>query len=171
VTPSIDSLVRFWRAGGALMPLLTLVSLGIWYLSLRLTVPLLLVRRRSLLTPWQPEVAANRLLPYERDLTILRALVACSPLLGLLGTVKGMIATFAVLGTRGTATMDVLSAGISEALITTHVGLVVAIPGLIGAHASATRLALLKRDIDIPTLRRPARDGDAVRPSRPEARG
>lgn len=81
---------------------------------------------------------------FERDLEILKAMVVAAPLLGLLGTVKGMIATFSVLSTRGTASMESLSAGISEALVTTQVGLVVALPGLIGAYAISRRLADLE---------------------------
>jgi biopolymer transport protein ExbB len=86
--------------------------------------------------------------PYEQQLSILRALVACSPLLGLLGTVKGMITTFIALGGRGVASMDMLSVGISEALITTQVGLVVAIPGLVGSHASARLIFYLRNALD-----------------------
>ena len=63
---------------------------------------------------------------FEREILILKAMVAAAPLLGLLGTVMGMIATFSVLSVRGTASMKLLSVGISEALVTTQVGLVVA---------------------------------------------
>ena len=86
--------------------------------------------------------------PFQHELTILKAMVAAAPLLGLLGTVKGMIATFSVLSTRGTASMELLSAGISEALVTTQVGLVVALPGLVGAYAISRRLAGLEAAFD-----------------------
>jgi biopolymer transport protein ExbB len=58
-------------------------------------------------------------------------LAAVSPLLGLLGTVTGMIATFDVITEFGTGNPKLLSGGISEALITTELGLVVAIPALL----------------------------------------
>ena len=90
----------------------------------------------------------SQLRPYEQHLNILRALVACSPLLGLLGTVKGMITTFLALGGRGVASMDMLSVGISEALITTQVGLIVAIPGLVSSHASARLIVQMKNALD-----------------------
>jgi len=68
----------------------------------------------------------------DRDVLLLSALTAAAPLLGLLGTVIGMIATFrAVSGQFGNTAVHV-SAGISQALITTQCGLVVAIPGLFG---------------------------------------
>ena len=85
---------------------------------------------------------------FARELGVLKAIVVAAPLLGLLGTVKGMIATFSVLSTRGTASMESLSAGISEALVTTQVGLVVALPGLIGAYVISRRLADLEGTLD-----------------------
>jgi len=59
---------------------------------------------------------------------------AVAPLLGLLGTVTGMIHTFEVITIFGTGNPSILSAGISEALITTKVGLAIAIPTLL-VHA------------------------------------
>ncbi|MDD2905714.1 MAG: MotA/TolQ/ExbB proton channel family protein [Sulfurimonas sp.] len=58
-------------------------------------------------------------------------LAAVAPLLGLLGTVTGMIATFDVITTHGTGDPKLLSGGISEALITTEFGLIVAVPLLL----------------------------------------
>lgn len=57
-------------------------------------------------------------------------LASVAPLLGLLGTVSGMITTFMVIATSGTGDARALASGISEALITTQTGLVVAVPGL-----------------------------------------
>ena len=54
-----------------------------------------------------------------------------APLLGLLGTVTGMISTFDIITEFGTGDPKLLSSGISIALVTTEVGLAVAIPGLI----------------------------------------
>lgn len=75
------------------------------------------------------EAYRNRI---DRDVLLLSAFTAAAPLLGLLGTVIGMIATFrAVSGQFGNTAVEV-SAGISQALVTTQCGLVVAIPGLFG---------------------------------------
>ena len=65
-----------------------------------------------------------------KNLRIIGALTSAAPLLGLLGTVSGMITTFNVMNIFGTGNAKAMSAGISEALITTQFGLVVAIIGL-----------------------------------------
>jgi biopolymer transport protein ExbB len=62
-------------------------------------------------------------------LSVIGVLAAMAPLLGLLGTVTGMIATFDVLAVFGTGNAKAMAGGISEALITTQTGLLVAIPG------------------------------------------
>ena len=102
---------------------------------------------------------------YEHDLKILKAMVVAAPLLGLLGTVRGMIATFSVLATRGAASVELLAGGISEALVTTQVGLVVALPGLVAAYAVGRRLAGLRSTFDrlgSHLLVSPAREGRAA---------
>jgi len=67
----------------------------------------------------------------ERYLNTLGTVAAISPLLGLLGTVIGMIKVFAAITSSGVGDPTVLAGGISEALITTAAGLSVAIPSLI----------------------------------------
>lgn len=67
----------------------------------------------------------------ERYLNTLGTIASISPLLGLLGTVIGMIKVFSVIVTAGVGDPGVLAGGISEALITTAAGLSVAIPSLI----------------------------------------
>jgi biopolymer transport protein ExbB len=63
-------------------------------------------------------------------LAIIGVLAAVAPLLGLLGTVTGMIGTFDILSVFGTGNAKGMAGGISEALVTTQTGLLVAIPGL-----------------------------------------
>ena len=65
-----------------------------------------------------------------RYLNALGTVASITPLLGLLGTVVGMIKVFAVITSEGTGDPSVLAGGISEALITTAAGLSVAIPAL-----------------------------------------
>ncbi|WDP93241.1 MAG: MotA/TolQ/ExbB proton channel family protein [Desulfobacter sp.] len=65
-----------------------------------------------------------------RSLALIGVLAAMAPLMGLLGTVTGMITTFDVLAVFGTGNAKAMAGGISESLITTQTGLVVAIPGL-----------------------------------------
>ncbi len=74
----------------------------------------------------------------ERLIPFIAVTAATAPLLGLLGTVTGMIKTFKIITEFGTGDAKSLSAGISEALITTEFGLFVAIPALI-VHALLLR--------------------------------
>ena len=76
----------------------------------------------------------------ERLIPIIAVTAATAPLLGLLGTVTGMINTFKLITIFGTGDARSLSSGISEALITTEFGLIVAIPALI-LHAVLSRRA------------------------------
>jgi len=66
-----------------------------------------------------------------RFLPSLQAIASIAPLLGLLGTVLGMIKTFIVIGQQGVGNAQALAGGISEALITTAAGLSVAIPTVV----------------------------------------
>ena len=76
----------------------------------------------------------------ERFLGVVAVTATVSPLLGLLGTVSGMITTFSMMTIFGSGDASVVSGGISEALVTTEMGLVVAIPALI-IHALLSRRA------------------------------
>lgn len=79
----------------------------------------------------------------ERFLPFLSITAASAPLLGLLGTVIGMINTFQLITIFGTGDAKSLSSGISEALMTTALGLIVAIPTLI-LHGALSRMAKRK---------------------------
>jgi biopolymer transport protein ExbB len=76
----------------------------------------------------------NKMLP------LIAVTAACAPLLGLLGTVTGIISTFKLITVFGSGDVKMLSAGISEALITTEYGLYVAIPSIL-AHSFLSRKA------------------------------
>ena len=77
------------------------------------------------------EVASHEIHEMERYLNALGTIAAVAPLMGLLGTVIGMIKVFAEIMAQGAGQAHLLAGGISEALITTAAGLVVAIPALI----------------------------------------
>ncbi|MDQ7008353.1 MAG: MotA/TolQ/ExbB proton channel family protein [Acidobacteriota bacterium] len=76
----------------------------------------------------------------QRFLWFIAICAAAAPLLGLLGTVTGIINTFKLITVYGTGDAKTLSSGISEALITTEFGLIVAIPSLL-FHAYLSRRA------------------------------
>lgn len=84
------------------------------------------------------EVASHEIHDLERYLNALGTIAAVAPLMGLLGTVIGMIGVFSEIVVAGTGQANVLAGGISEALVTTAAGLVVAIPALI-AHRTLQR--------------------------------
>jgi biopolymer transport protein ExbB len=77
------------------------------------------------------EAASHVIHDLERYLNTLGTIAAVAPLLGLLGTVVGMIRVFAEIMNQGTGNASALAGGISEALITTAAGLAVAIPALV----------------------------------------
>lgn len=76
------------------------------------------------------EVAGHVIHDMERFLNTLGSIAAISPLLGLLGTVIGMIKVFSAIVVHGSGDTAVLAGGISQALITTAAGLIIAIPSL-----------------------------------------
>jgi biopolymer transport protein ExbB len=76
----------------------------------------------------------------ERGLAFLSLTATTGPLMGLLGTVMGMIATFKLISSFGSGDPKLLAAGISEALIATATGMIVAIPALL-LHAFLSRKA------------------------------
>ena len=76
----------------------------------------------------------------ERYLDTLGTIAAITPLLGLLGTVIGMVKVFTAITAAGVGNPAVLAGGISEALITTAAGLTVAIPALIGYRYARNRV-------------------------------
>jgi len=83
---------------------------------------------RATLESVMQEAILRELPRVERGLSVLSVFGAVAPLLGLLGTVTGMIETFRVITLYGTGDPRLMSSGISEALITTELGLAVAIP-------------------------------------------
>lgn len=77
------------------------------------------------------EIRQSMLHNIERRLIFLTTLVAAAPLMGLLGTVIGMLGTFAAISSGGgSETAAKVAEGISEALITTQTGLFIALPGI-----------------------------------------
>jgi biopolymer transport protein ExbB len=79
------------------------------------------------------EVEAAKVPEVDRRLAFLNILVVSAPLFGLLGTVLGMLLTFKAIGIGGSSTSEVIAKGISEALVATQTGMMVAIPGLLMA--------------------------------------
>ncbi len=92
--------------------------------------------------------ARQEVVSLERGLLMLEIITGISPLLGLLGTVLGIFHVFNVIVASGIGEASILSGGISEALITTIVGLFIAIPCLIAHSYYSKRVDDLVLDIE-----------------------
>jgi biopolymer transport protein ExbB len=104
---------------------------------------------KELLEEHLQSVLLRQRLHFERRLPLLAVIATAAPLMGLLGTVVGMVKTFALITVFGTGNAGKLASGISEVLVATELGLVVAIPTLIAhgflAHRIQRNLSLLER--------------------------
>ena len=103
-----------------------------------------------------------------RRLGILETVAAVSPLLGLLGTVLGMIRVFATISMAGVGNPETLSSGISEAMVTTAAGLIIGIPALVAHNWLSGRADRIIFDLEfysskvLDTMRRRRIKNDAV---------
>lgn len=89
----------------------------------------------------------------DRFSSLIMVIAAVSPLIGLLGTVTGMIATFEVITEHGTGDPKLLSGGISVALVTTQLGLIVAVPTLLIGSILSGWSERIKNDMEKAALR------------------
>lgn len=94
------------------------------------------------------EVGRREAAELERMTAVLGTVAAIAPLLGLLGTVWGMILTFEVIQEQGVGVVSSLAGGISQALITTMAGLSVGIPALIAHRWVLARADLLVLELE-----------------------
>jgi len=131
---------EFWEitaAGGMLMIALFALAGSIYWLAFD-TLSQLPNRKveeaemlEGLRTPVDVSLFEKEQLEFFKNRkSLLQVLATTAPLLGLLGTVMGMLATFQGLNASSGNTLDLVAAGISEAMITTETGLVIAVPAL-----------------------------------------
>jgi len=99
------------------------------------------------------EVGRQEVAHLDRFIGALGLIAAISPLLGLLGTVIGMIEVFQVISVEGVGKADVLAGGISKALNTTAAGLSVAIPALVAYRLFEARVDRFVIEIEQHALR------------------
>lgn len=92
--------------------------------------------------------SSEALTAMESRMTWLATIGAVAPFVGLFGTVMGIVEAFHGLGTSGGATLRAVAPGISEALITTAAGLVVAVPAVMGYNQLTARLRELGSRLD-----------------------
>lgn len=143
----LESLRHLLETGGPLVGVILVVGLLIWALILerywylfsehpeRLRRYLAYWRDDTRLNAWQREkirtaMISDLTLGVRHHLSTIKTLIAVCPLLGLLGTVMGMINVFDVLAVMGTGNARAMAEGISQATFPTMAGMVVALSGL-----------------------------------------
>ena len=84
----------------------------------------------------------------EHGMNVIATIVALEPMLGLLGTVWGVLDAFAEMGTAGSANLATIAPSISAALVTTVVGLIVAIPGVIFFNIMNSKIRNITSDME-----------------------
>lgn len=94
------------------------------------------------------EITIKETSPYESRLNLLASVISISPMLGLLGTVTGMIRAFANISKYGTGDTAIVADGIAEALLTTAAGLMIAIPVIVVYNYLNRRLEKMENEID-----------------------
>ena len=94
------------------------------------------------------EITIKETSPYERRLNLLASVISISPMLGLLGTVTGMIRAFTNISKYGTGDAAIVADGIAEALLTTAAGLMIAIPVIVVYNYLNRRLEKMENEID-----------------------
>jgi len=105
-------------------------------------------RAKDELTTIAEEAAKIQLPKLEGYINAIGAIAAIAPLLGFLGTVTGMIQVFEALSVEGLGNPEVLSAGISQALLTTAFGLSIAIPSLAAYWYFKSRVEYLALELE-----------------------
>ena len=108
---------------------------------------------RSAMVDSVEQASAQVIHEMERYVNTLGTLAAVTPLLGLLGTVVGMIRVFSEIMLQGTGNANALAGGISEALITTAAGLSVAIPSFVFYRYFMRKVAVSYTHLTLPTKR------------------
>ncbi|WP_198244256.1 MotA/TolQ/ExbB proton channel family protein [methane-oxidizing endosymbiont of Gigantopelta aegis] len=143
----IELIREFLQAGGIILSVILWVSFLLWFLIIerllffKLDYP---KRYQQYLESWQQRhdkkspyaryfrryLISQAVVDMRKTMPIIKMLTAISPLLGLLGTVTGMIHVFDTMAITGNGNPRAMAAGISQATITTMAGMVIAIGGL-----------------------------------------
>lgn len=159
----INAIEQTLHEGGATLWALLMLAVAIYAILYKLWMMLAETQREVVAQTWIHSKRVDKALPWqqtapdrreiqrsyaameldqmariERRLPFVAVLVSTAPLIGLMGTVLGMLITFSGMAIGNAAPIDTVSTGISKALVTTQAGLVIAIP-------AAFLLGLLKR--------------------------
>lgn len=155
----MEQIVNFLDRGGAPLWLIALLFLLLWFAVIKQSFFYLVdyaVFRSDLINKSSKKFSKAMLINYAKkqffkSTNIIKLIIRTAPLLGLLGTVMGMIEVFETLSFYGTGDPKLMSDGIAKATLPTMAGMVVAIVGLFFASLFATignkRLAKLKEEL------------------------
>jgi len=145
---ALDNLQQFLEMGGNVLVLIMIATFFMWAFILERVAYYQFAHKqvakraidkwaaRSDHTSWYAHAIRTQLISEvrqrtEQNMGLIKALVAISPLLGLLGTVTGMVEVFDIMAATGTSNVRAMSAGVSKATIPTMAGMVAALSGLI----------------------------------------
>ncbi|MBN1422163.1 MAG: MotA/TolQ/ExbB proton channel family protein [Planctomycetes bacterium] len=138
----VRDILGFLEGGGPVLIPIAAVSIVLWYLIADLAIAASVAHRTS------AGARDSAFAGWRRGIRIVHALIAAAPLLGLLGTIHGLVAAFDVLALSGGAPARELSGGIAQALITTEAGLAVAVPALFAVRSIESRLRRIRERLD-----------------------
>jgi len=147
VTDFFEAIGDFMNRGGGVLNVIFVVTLAMWALILerqwyfRMVYP---TQARSMIERWQARtdrvswrahqirqlMISETSIDLNHSITMINTLVALCPLLGLLGTVTGMIEVFDVMAAAGNGNARAMASGVSKATIPTMAGMVAALSGL-----------------------------------------
>ena len=164
----LQTLEKFFSAGGLVLVLITGITFLLWLLMLErlwflhgdyqkhsLTIRTAWLAREERHS-WNAQVTRQQWISesrvlIEHNLTLIKTLIALCPLLGLLGTVTGMIDVFSVLSITGGGDAKLMAAGVSKATIPTMAGMVAALSGVFGnlyiGRAAKTEFYLIEEHL------------------------
>ncbi len=158
-----EAIRDFMELGGEVLFLIAILCFVMWGLMLERVIYLFTVHRTSIETAiknwearnerssWSAHQIREKLisevsLKLNQPLLLIKALVALCPLLGLLGTVTGMIDVFEVMSISGSGNSRAMAAGVSKATIPTMAGMVAALSGVF-MNAWLQRTAVREREL------------------------
>ena len=142
-----EQVLQFLERGGDVLGLILIVIFAMWILIIERALFFSLSYRRfadAVLAQWESraerqswrarqireDLVSGARMELQRSLGLIKSLVAICPLLGLLGTVTGMIEVFDVMAVMGTGSARAMASGISKATIPTMAGMVGALTGV-----------------------------------------
>ncbi len=149
MNPAREAIQSYWLAGGPLLAVLALLAFGIWAYFFRSLGSLRTLARTAETMQLSEDREEEWRQLARRDLGILAAFTAAAPLVGLLGTVLGMVGTFDAVSDLSGEPGRRIAGGIRQALVTTQFGLLIAIPGVFGL----ARLQRLAQQVDVALAR------------------